>query len=71
MVKNDGSKYNVNINNITVYFSLHPHEQVGMVYTSKAKLKIVDEEGKVLKGDFTAFPPMFLTAIIAIGNEPS
>ena len=34
----------------------HLHEQVGMVYSGKARLKIVDEERLVQKGDFYCIP---------------
>ena len=34
----------------------HPHEQIGMVYSGKAILRIGDEERIVKKGDFYCIP---------------
>ena len=36
----------------TVPLHSHPHEQIGMVYSGKAVLRIGDEERIVKKGDF-------------------
>jgi quercetin dioxygenase-like cupin family protein len=40
----------------TVPLHSHPHEQVGIVYDGKAKLRIGDEERIVQKGDFYRIP---------------
>jgi len=47
----------------TVSLHSHPHEQVGMVYSGRARLRIGDEERMVKKGIFTVFQLIFLTAI--------
>ncbi len=48
----------------------HPHEQVGMVYSGKAVLKIGDEERTVRKGDFYCIPANVPHSDICIGDEP-
>jgi quercetin dioxygenase-like cupin family protein len=54
----------------TVPLHSHPHEQLGMVYGGKAKLKIGDEERIVEKGDFYCIPANVPHSDIALGNEP-
>lgn len=48
----------------------HPHEQIGMVYSGKAKLRIGDEERTVQKGDFYCIPSSVPHSDICIGTEP-
>jgi len=48
----------------------HPHEQVGMVYSGKAKLRIGDEERMVQKGDFYCIPSNVPHSDTCIGDEP-
>jgi quercetin dioxygenase-like cupin family protein len=48
----------------------HPHEQVGMVYSGKAILKIGDEERIAKKGDFYCIPANVSHSDKCIGNEP-
>lgn len=48
----------------------HPHEQVGMVYSGKAVLKIGDEERIVKKGDFYCIPADVPHSDACIGDEP-
>jgi len=48
----------------------HPHEQVGMVYSGRAILKIGDEERTVKKGDFYLIPANVPHIDTCIGNEP-
>jgi quercetin dioxygenase-like cupin family protein len=48
----------------------HPHEQVGMVYSGKAKLRIGDEERTVQKGDFYCIPSNVPHSDTCIGDEP-
>ncbi len=48
----------------------HSHEQVGMVYAGKAKLRIGDEERLVKKGDFYCIPSNVPHSDICIGPEP-
>ena len=47
----------------------HPHEQVGMVYSGKAKLKIGDEERTVQKGDFYCIPSNVPHSDTCLGTE--
>jgi quercetin dioxygenase-like cupin family protein len=48
----------------------HPHEQIGMVYSGKAKLRIGDEERTVQKGDFYCIPSSVPHSDTCIGTEP-
>ena len=54
----------------TVPLHSHPHEQIGMVYSGKARLKIGDEERTVKKGDFYCIPANVPHSDTAIGDEP-
>lgn len=54
----------------TVPMHSHPHEQVGMVYSGKAKLHIGDEEKVVRKGDFYCIPASVPHSDTCIGSEP-
>lgn len=48
----------------------HKHEQIGMVYGGKAKLRIGDEERIVKKGDFYCIPSNTPHSDTCIGDEP-
>jgi quercetin dioxygenase-like cupin family protein len=48
----------------------HPQEQVGMVYSGKAVLRIGDEEKVVGKGDFYCIPANVPHSDACIGEEP-
>lgn len=48
----------------------HPHEQIGMVYRGKARLRIADEERIAQKGDFYCIPAGVPHSDICIGDEP-
>ena len=48
----------------------HPNEQIGMVYSGKARLRIGDEERIVQKGDFYCIPANVPHTDTCIGNEP-
>jgi len=48
----------------------HPHEQIGMVYSGKAKLQIGDEEKIVKKGDFYCIPSNVKHSDSCIGRKP-
>jgi quercetin dioxygenase-like cupin family protein len=48
----------------------HPHEQIGMVYSGKALLRIDDEERIVRKGDFYCIPANIPHSDICIGDDP-
>ena len=54
----------------TVPLHSHPHEQVGMVYSGKAKLRIGDEERIVQKGDFYCIPSNVPHSDTCLGDEP-
>jgi hypothetical protein len=48
----------------------HPHEQIGMAYAGKAKLRIGDGERIVQKGDFYCTPANVSHGDTCIGDEP-
>jgi len=48
----------------------HPHEQIGMVYSGKAVLRIGEEERAVKKGDFYCLPANVPHSDTCLGNEP-
>jgi quercetin dioxygenase-like cupin family protein len=48
----------------------HPHEQIGMVHSGKAILRIGEEEKVVDKGDFYYIPPNVPHSDTCIGGEP-
>ncbi len=54
----------------TVPLHEHLHEQIGMVYAGKAKLRIGDEERVVQKGDFYCIPANVPHGDTCIGDEP-
>lgn len=54
----------------TVPLHSHPHEQIGIVYAGKAKLRIGDEERIVQKGDFYCIPANIPHSDSCIGDEP-
>jgi quercetin dioxygenase-like cupin family protein len=47
----------------------HPHEQIGMVYSGKAVLRIGDEERIVQKGDFYCIPADVPHEDTCLGDE--
>ena len=49
----------------------HPHEQIGMVYSGRAILRIGEEEREVGPGTSTASPPVCPTATPASAMSPS
>lgn len=54
----------------TVPTHSHPHEQIGMVYSGKARLKIGDDERIVQKGDFYCIPANVPHSDTCLGEEP-
>lgn len=54
----------------TVPLHSHPHEQVGMVYSGRARLRIGDEERVAEKGDFYCIPANVTHGDTCLGNEP-
>jgi len=48
----------------------HPHEQVGMVYSGKAVLRIGNEEKIVQEKDFYCIPAYVPHSDTCIGHEP-
>jgi quercetin dioxygenase-like cupin family protein len=56
--------------NHTVPVHAHPHEQVGLVYSGKAILRIGDEERIVKKGDFYCIPANVPHSDVCIGDKP-
>ena len=61
---------NVTLPGQSVPLHQHSHEQIGMVYSGKAKLRIGDEERIVQKGDFYRIPANVPHSDTAIGDEP-
>jgi quercetin dioxygenase-like cupin family protein len=61
---------NVTLPGHTVPLHQHPHEQIGMVYDGKAKLRIGDEERTVKKGDFYCIPANVPHSDTALGDKP-
>jgi len=54
----------------TVPLHNHTHEQIGFVYSGKARLKIGNEERIVKKGDFYCIPGGVEHTDTTIGDEP-
>jgi quercetin dioxygenase-like cupin family protein len=48
----------------------HPHEQVGLVFAGRARLRIGDEERIVQEGDFYRIPGDVPHGDTCIGDEP-
>jgi len=61
---------NITLPGHTVPLHSHLHEQVGMVYGGKARLRIGDEERTVRKGDFYCIPANVPHGDTAMGDEP-
>ena len=61
---------NITLPGHTVPLHSHPHKQIGMVYSGKARLKIGDEERTVKKGDFYCIPANVPHSDTAISDEP-
>ncbi|MFX0152608.1 MAG: cupin domain-containing protein [Candidatus Hodarchaeota archaeon] len=61
---------NATLPGYTVPKHSHPHEQVGIVYNGKAKLRIGDKEQIVEKGDFYCIPANISHSDTCIGDEP-
>ena len=54
----------------TVPLHSHPHEQVGMVHSGRARLRIGEEERIVQKGDFYCIPGSVPHGDTCLGDEP-
>ncbi len=54
----------------TVSTHSHPHEQIGIVYSGKAKMWVGDEKKIVKKGDFYCIPGNVPHGDTCIGNKP-
>ena len=48
----------------------HPHEQIGVVYSGKAELRIGGEQRVVQKGDFYCIPANTPHSDTCLGEEP-
>ncbi|MEK7310162.1 MAG: cupin domain-containing protein [Planctomycetota bacterium] len=62
--------FNATLPGHTVPMHSHHHEQIGLVYTGKAVLRIGDEERVVQKGDFYCIPANVSHSDTCIGDEP-
>jgi quercetin dioxygenase-like cupin family protein len=54
----------------TVPLHSHPHEQIGMVYSGRAVLRIGGEERTVRRGDFYRIPVEVQHGDTCIGEKP-
>jgi quercetin dioxygenase-like cupin family protein len=54
----------------TVPQHAHSHEQIGMVYSGQATLRIGEEERTVQKGDFYCIPSNVPHSDTCLGDEP-
>ncbi len=54
----------------TVPLHSHPHEQVGMVYSGRARLRVGEEERIVQKGDFYCIPESVPHSDTCLSDEP-
>jgi len=54
----------------TVEIHSHPHEQVGMVYSGRALIRIGGKEQTIAKGDFYCIPSNVPHGYTCIGDEP-
>jgi quercetin dioxygenase-like cupin family protein len=54
----------------TVPVHTHPNDQIGMVYSGRALLRIGDEEREVAQGDFYRIPANVPHGDTALGDEP-
>jgi quercetin dioxygenase-like cupin family protein len=61
---------NATLPGYSVPMHFHPHEQIGMVYSGKARLKIGSEERIVEKGYFYCIPAGVPHGDTCIGDEP-
>jgi len=48
----------------------HPHEQIGIVYSGRAKLRVGEEERVVERGDFYCIPSNVPHSDVCLGDEP-
>jgi quercetin dioxygenase-like cupin family protein len=48
----------------------HPHEQIGVVYSGRARLTIGEEERLMEKGDFYCIPAHVPHGDLCLGDEP-
>ncbi len=48
----------------------HPHQQMGVVYAGKAKMRIGNESRIVEKGNFCIMPPDVEHEAACVGDEP-
>ena len=62
--------FNATLPGHSVPLHSHKHEQIGIIYSGKAKLRIGDEERIVEKGDLYCIPANVPHSDICIGNEP-
>ncbi len=61
---------NATLPGCTVPIHTHPHEQIGMVYAGRAKLRIGEEERIVEQGDFYCIPANVPHGDTCLGDEP-
>lgn len=62
--------FNSTLPGYSVPLHSHKHEQVGVVYSGRAKLRIGDEERIARKGDLYCIPAHTPHSDICLGDEP-
>ncbi len=62
--------FNATLPGHSVPLHSHKHEQIGIIYSGKAKLRIGDEERIVERGDLYRIPAKVPHSDTCIGNEP-
>jgi len=62
--------FNATLPGYSVPLHAHPHEQVGVVYSGKAILRIEDKERLVKKGDLYCIPSNVPHSDTTVGDEP-
>ncbi len=62
--------FNATLPSHSVPLHSHKHEQIGIIYSGKAKLRIGDEERIVERGDLYCIPAKVPHSDTCIGNEP-
>ena len=61
---------NVTLTGHSVPTHSHPHEQIGMVYSGRALLRIGDQERVVEQGEFYCIPGGVAHSDTCLGDEP-
>jgi quercetin dioxygenase-like cupin family protein len=55
---------------VTVPVHSHPHQQMGMVYSGKAEMRIGDQVRTIARGDICVMPSNVEHGATSVGDEP-